>query len=290
MNMKLGVLAKCLHWLILALCIYAIGCCGFHWLPVWGLSENYESINATLLSIALSYVAGFIIYLFTSELPRKQRENEIFDLWSPHLSILYNDMSERIEELRVFLGIPQENMSCLSLDDCKVFETYTSMIPSIKIKKDIDRGKTEHLKVNDDFNIKKKLNQHHDAVVQCIEMMLDNPMAIYANNKLLDTLSQIKASRFLKECNSIIAGPIVHNGKPVIIRTPELPKAFWEYVGLRNQLATFSFKKHLFKMQRMSDEEIKASKRNVTEQLASMGMTEETAREIGDKIVKASIH
>lgn len=286
--MKIGIWAKHLHWLIMALCVYAIGCCGFHWLPVWGYSDNYESINATLLSIALSYLAGYIIYLFTSELPRRQRENEIFGLWESHLSILYNDMSERIEELRVFLGIPQENMSHLSLGDCKVFERYTSMTPTIRIKKDIDRGEKEHLKVNDDFNIKKDLNQHHGTVVQCIEMMLDNPRAIDANNKLLDILSQIKASGFLKECNSIIEGPIEHNGIPVLVSTPELPKAFLEYVGLRDQLAQFSFKKHIFKMQKMSNEEIEASKRGVTEQLAKMGMTAETARQIGDKIVKAS--
>lgn len=88
------------HWIIMALCVYAVFCCGFHLLPVWGYSENYETINATWLSIALSYIVGYVIYLFTSSLPRKQRENEVFALWEPHLTKLYNEMSERIEEVR----------------------------------------------------------------------------------------------------------------------------------------------------------------------------------------------
>ena len=94
----IGLVGQIIHWAIIALCLYTVFCCGFHLLPVWGYTENYESINATLLSIALSYLAGYVIYLFTSWLPRWQRENEVFALWSEHLSKLYNEMSERIEE------------------------------------------------------------------------------------------------------------------------------------------------------------------------------------------------
>ena len=63
--MKYGTIAQVLHWAVMALCVYAVGCCGVHLLPAWGNSENYESINTALLSIALSYIAGYIIYLFT---------------------------------------------------------------------------------------------------------------------------------------------------------------------------------------------------------------------------------
>ena len=102
-----------LHVGIIVLCIYSVFCCGFHILPVWGYSENYVSINTTLLSIALSYLAGYVIYLFTSVLPRKQREEEVFSLWKEHLSSLYNEMAMRIEEVRVFAGIPEEKIVCV---------------------------------------------------------------------------------------------------------------------------------------------------------------------------------
>ena len=58
----IGLVGQIIHWAIIALCLYTVFCCGFHLLPVWGYTENYESINATLLSIALSYLAGYVIY------------------------------------------------------------------------------------------------------------------------------------------------------------------------------------------------------------------------------------
>lgn len=56
-----GRVARYIHWAITALCLYAVGCCGFKVLPTWGCSDNHEAINATLLSIALSYIAGYVI-------------------------------------------------------------------------------------------------------------------------------------------------------------------------------------------------------------------------------------
>ena len=73
MMKNLDALAKIVNWAILILCLYAVGCCGFHILPAWGGSEHYKDINTTLLSIALSYIAGYVIYLFTSVLPKIQR-------------------------------------------------------------------------------------------------------------------------------------------------------------------------------------------------------------------------
>lgn len=104
------------HCVILLSCIYAIGCCGFHFLPTLGTSEQYETINSSLLSMALSYIAGFIIYILTFVTPRKQREYEVFTLWKPLLSKLYNEMSERIEEVRTFLDIPKERMKRLTIE------------------------------------------------------------------------------------------------------------------------------------------------------------------------------
>ena len=119
----IGLIGQIVHWAIIALCLYAVFCCGFHLLPVWGYSENYESINATLLSIALSYLAGYVIYLFTSWLPRWQREKEVLDLWSEHLSKLYNEMSERIEKIVKHKRAEVRNWAELCLKE--VDEEYT---------------------------------------------------------------------------------------------------------------------------------------------------------------------
>jgi hypothetical protein len=64
--------------------------------------------------------------------------------------------------------------------------------------------------------------------------MLNNPMAVDADKNLLDVLSQIKSSRFLEECTRMIDVAQLDEGHN--ISTPELPKAYVEYVQLRNKL------------------------------------------------------
>lgn len=286
--MHYGRIAKVFHWIIMALCFYAIGCCGFHILPAWGSSENYGTINNTLLSIALSYVAGYVIFLFTSALPRKQQEMEVFEKWCPHLSDLYNEMSCRIEEVRVFADISKEKMDNLTIEDCSSLKEYVSKPPVISISKTIVREDPKNpLRVAEDFRIKRDLNGHHDTVHQYLDGMLNNPMAMDAERKILDILSQIKVSSFLKECNRIMEAPIINNVQ-INVTAEDLPKAYLEYVHLRNRLGELPIKKFVFDMRKRTDEEVKEAKKAVAEQLAKMGMTQEMAQEIGQKINEAS--
>lgn len=283
-----GLVAKILHWTVFAFCLYAIGCCGFHWLPVWGLSENYESINTTLLSLALSYIAGYIIYLFTSKWPQKQRERDIFILWRPHLSDLYNEMALRIEELRAFLGISEDTIEQYSVDGCKAFENYTALPSNIVLHKEIDKGEEEPLRMVDEFNIKRDLNRHHDLIEQYLLTMLDNPIAFEANKRILDTLSKIRSSVFIKKCDSIIGGPIDDEQITITITTPEMPQAFVDYVKLRDELGQFPIQKFSFKVRKMSDEEVEESEKGLMEELAKRGLTKEMASNIQKKIADAS--
>ena len=134
--MKYIITSYITHGILLFLSLYAIGCCGFHLLPVWGISENYESINNTFLSIALSYVAGLVIFVLTSVLPRQQREEEVFKLWEPHLEKLYNEMSERIEEVMAFVGINKDKMNALTVEDCKPLERYGELLSGTRLRLD----------------------------------------------------------------------------------------------------------------------------------------------------------
>ena len=278
--------AKIIHCTIMVLCIYAVGCCGFKLLPVLGYSENHETINATLLSIALSYIAGYIIYWLTSVMPRRQRENDVFALWIPHLTKLYNEMSERIEEVRAYAEISEEKMNELKNEDAEALTRYTSIRPVVYLNITVDRNEPQPLKVIDEFNIKRSLNRHYDTINQILNTMLNNPMAIEADKNLLDVLSQIKSSRFLEECTRMIDVSQLderHN-----ISTPELPKAYVEYVHLRNKLKKWKFPMFKYSMRKLSEEEeIEMHKGNV-EHLAKMGMTMKDVQEFGQKLTKAS--
>lgn len=286
---KYGLIAKMLHWSLMALCFYAVGCCGFKILPAWGHAENYETINATLLSIALSYIAGYLIYLLTSVLPRKQREAEVFKLWEPHVSALYNEMSCRICEVASFVDIPYDKLKVLTEDDCEPLTRYTAMPSTIRIQKTITSDNyKEPLREEDEFSIKRDLNRHHDSMQHYLSLMLSNPMAIDSEKKIIDLLSRIKEASFLKECTRIIQAPIIQDGIQINITTADLPKAFIEYVRLRDELAKYASHKNCFEMRKLTEEEVHASKIAISEHLAKMGMTEQMEREISQKITNAS--
>lgn len=283
---RIGWVAKTIHWLIIALCIYAVGCCGFHVFPAWCSSEYYESINYSLLSIALSYIAGFMIYLFTSELPKKQRELEVLALWSKHLSGLYNEMSERIEDLRVFAGIPEWETGCLTEKAAEPLSHYTTMPPVIFINMEMDKGEAEPLRLSTEFSLKKGLNSHYDVVLKYIDTMLNNPMAVDADKKLLDVLSRIKTSSFIRECSRIIDATQL--GENRNITTSELPKAYIEYIALRDELNKWKFPQYHYKVRKLLNEEFVKSQKGIEEQLAQMGTTRKEVIEFGQKLTKAS--
>lgn len=290
MNNKLRYITTSytLHGVLLIMCAYAIGCCGFHILPVLGTAEDYDSINNTFLSLALSYVAGFIIYGLTSVLPKRRREKEVFELWKPHLSKLYNEMSERIGEIGAYLEIPKERMDSLTEEDCKPFEKYTSFPPIVSIAKVVVRDDPDNpLRVADYFSIKKTLNGHHDSALNLLDTMLNNPMAVDANRKLLDLLSQIKASAFLVECNRIMDISAL-DGAQVNITHSDLPKSFYDYVKMRDLLGAWPITKYVYDMRKRTPEEEKESQKQLNDLLAQQGLTPEQLKNWENKLFNAS--
>lgn len=286
--MKYIITSYVAHGILLFLSLYAIGCCGFHILPAWRVSENYESINNTFLSIALSYVAGLVIYVLTSVLPRQQRENEVFTLWKPHLDKLYNEMSERIEEVRAFVGIDKDKMGALTVEDCKPLERYTDLPAEVWLyKKTKDYQLDNPYVVKVPYSIKKVLNGHNKSVHHVIDVMLNNPAAVNAENRILDILSQIRASSFLSCCTRIEDSSQLRNSQIRICHS-ELPKPFCEYVKLRDKLGTMSINKNVYDMRVMTDEEVREDRKIADNLVAQQGYTMEQIREFGQKIINAS--
>lgn len=277
-----------LHGVLLVVCTYVIGCCGFHILPVLRESEYYESINNTFLSFALSYVAGLIIYVLTSVIPRLQREKEIFAQWEPHLSRLYNDMSERIEEVRAFVGIDIDKMGSLTIEDCKPLERYTDLPSEVWLyKKTQDYHLDKPYVDNVPYSIKRRLNGHYKSVNHIIDVMLNNPAAVNAGTRILDILSQIRASSFLGYCTRIEDSSQLRN-PPIRICHSELPKPFCEYVKLRDELGTLSINKNVYDMRVMTDEEVREDRKMAEELVARQGYTMDQIRKFGQQIVNAS--
>lgn len=286
-RLKYIVTSCFLHGALLVLCAYAIGCCGFHILPVLGRSEYYDTINNTFLSLALSYVAGLVIYGLTSVMPKRQREKEVYELWKPHLTKLYNEMSERIEEVRAYVGIPKEKMDLLTEEDCRSLERYTDFPSEVWINSSYsttEKGKKSG--VVDPFSIKKRLQGHHESVHHVIDIMLDNPMAIEAEKNILDVLSQIKSSRFLAECNRIMDSSYLQN-PPISINHSELPKAYCEYVKLRDKLGLLPIDKKFYDVRVLTDEEVKKDREGVHKLLAEQGYTMDHINAYSQQIAKA---
>lgn len=286
--MKYIITSYITHGILLFLSLYAIGCCGFHLLPVWGVAEDYESVNNTFLSIALSYVAGLVIFVLTSVVPRQQRENEVFELWKPHLEKLYNEISERIEEVRAFVGIDKDKMNTLTVEDCKPLERYTDLPAEVWLSK---KTKDYHLNnsyvVKVPYSIKKGLNGHYKSVNHVIDVMLNNPAAVNADNKILDILSQIRASSFLGYCTRIEDSSKLRNSQIRICHS-ELPKPFCEYVKLRDELGSLSINKNVYDMRVMTEEEVREDRKIAEDIVAQQGYTMEQIREFGQQIVNAS--
>lgn len=287
-NLRYVVTSYTLHGVLLAVCAYIIGCCGFHVLPVLGESENSESINNTFLSFALSYIAGLIIFVLTSVMPRLQREKEMFEQWEPHLSKLYNDMSERIEEVRAFVGIDKNKMGALTAEDCKPLERYTNLPSEVWLYKQTQDYKSDKpYVVKVPYSIKRVLNGHYKSVHHVIDVMLNNPAAVNAETRILDILSQIRASSFLGYCTRIEDSTQLRN-PPISICHSELPKPFCEYVKLRNELGALSINKNVYDMRVMTDEEVKEDRKMAEELVAQQGYTMEQIKKFGQQIVNAS--
>ena len=277
-----------LHGVLIALCVYAIGCCGFHIFPVLGESENYVSINNTFLSFALSYIAGLIIFVLTSVMPRIQREKEILDQWEPHLSKLYNDMSERIEEVRAFVGIDNNKMGSLTIEDCKPLERYTDFPSVVWMSRTImTKGSDTPNRINDEYSIKKRLNGHYKSVHHVLDVMLNNPVAVNAEASVLDILSQIKSSSFLAYCASIMDSSQLQN-PPISICHSELPEPFCEYVKLRDRLGTLPIEKKEYEIRVLTGEEVQENRKRVEEELERQGYTMAQIKALGQKIGNAS--
>lgn len=105
--------------------------------------------------------------------------------------------------------------------------------------------------------------------------------------KLLDLLSRIKTSSFLAQCTGIIDMTMLKDDK-VSVTTADLPKAYVEYVKLRDELGCWPFRKYVYKMRKMTDEEVAKSNESMEKQLAKMGLTRQRQMEISQKLTNAS--
>jgi len=195
-------------------------------------------------------------------------------------------MAELIEEVRVYAGIPEDKMVDLKEEDAEPLNKYTALKPIVYIDKTIDRGGSRPLRLIEEFSIKKNLNHYYDAVNKHLATMLNNPMAVDANKKLLDILSQIRTASFLEQCKGVVDVKVL--GEGVIIETPEMPKAYVKYVHLKDLLKKWSFTQYKYSMRMLTDEEVAEISKENAEFLAEKGLTAQELREFEKTLVKAS--
>ena len=66
---------------------------GLKWIPFFDSNlriETANNINNTVLSLALSYIAGFIFYLFVSYFPEKTKQKSVFLIINPRIDTIVN--------------------------------------------------------------------------------------------------------------------------------------------------------------------------------------------------------
>lgn len=121
-------LIKILLWILTISSAYAIGAIGLQCLPSIGTSSNYENINAVLLNLSYSYIAGCIFYIFTSYLPHFIKAQKFKPIILNKCSIIRG----RIEDsMKCVLPMTQWNNLTITEDIlAKTFSSVSIFSPS----------------------------------------------------------------------------------------------------------------------------------------------------------------
>lgn len=249
---------KIVNWLIVVIlfpCLYCVGCCGFHIFPTLGTSIWYDEINNVLLGLSLSYISGLIIFLLTSVLPKKNRENEIQELWSDHLNDMFSNMDDIIGFLCVLSGsnkqlfeLKEDDLRCL--DECNLKGDNIPLVRSVCVD-----GKKQYDTI-DYYQYPKVLKSHYHTIINVISRMIDSPLAQNSKSKLVDLLIRIKYSAFLNVIKTMPIEPI-NSAIGVIneIHVDGLSRGLVEYIGLYKELGAYTTAKRTFMVRKETKEE-----------------------------------
>jgi len=277
---KLSVI---INGLLLALCLYAVGCCGFHILPEWSSSDYYESINAVLLSLALSYIAAFVFYVLLTWWPMMQKRNVLYDVWKGDMANVYMYMGDAITDLMLYVGITKE-IKCIELKDCSPVRIYDSNKNHVfhHIVYILNGESREH--PDGIFQYHRNLRTSSNVVYGCIEKMLQNPLTGFAKPELALLLSNIKTSKFVSTCRSM-----TDKQDSISVEYMDFDKALYHYVELYRELGCYSFEKREYKKTPMTDEEIVKYHQDVENAKKTSGLTDSEINEIAKILMGRTI-
>ena len=264
-----AVFGRITNIILLLICFYIIGCCGFDILPAFGSSINYARINSTLLSLSIGYLTGYIIYLFTAILPRKKREAEVLEMWGQPLISIFSKIDKVISVLLAYNGIQKEKMYSICKEDCNnlIHVDYSS--PESRICSDLLRDGVFLHRIGEPFNYPNSITNLCSSIKTSIAYLLDSPLSHSANMSLVDTLYRIKESKLIRCYTSLPPQHSVTSFGASInqFTLSDAPECLIDFINLYKDFSRFPTTKETFYCRVLTPEEIKDSEKRITEAL-----------------------
>lgn len=264
-------IAKIFLWLITGISIYIFFCIGLGWFWTIGSSENHERINQVLLNLSYSYIAGLIFYILIEFIPKKSAAKKAFLIWESSLVNIYLHMSEITAMIKLISGTTK-NEKDITLNDLKSITTYCPQYTkiyysSISLINNIpNKDKTKGC-----LRFHADLYEIGASIKKQISEIIKLPSASNISLDLLEIISEIESCKFLKTCDSFNESFLENNEYKI----SAFDEDFHQFIHLYMRLSKYKFKKHSYKFERLSDNEIasiETERKVVLDEIKKMGI------------------
>lgn len=215
-------------------------------------TNTYE-VYKILEKLSLSIITALIIFFLIDFLPGKRNEKKALAINEQQLTNVYLKMGNAIAPIKMVLDINKKNKK-IKLQDLKDMNIYSEKLRSKYYYKSKTYLKGREPKVNTIgiFLYPDDLVTTSAQIKKYIDSINALPSSSNLPVKLIETLSSIRSSRFLKICDNF-NDPPPKSGKIII---HDFDKAFYEFLRLYRKLNNFKFRKHSYAYTKLNEDEI----------------------------------
>lgn len=247
-------------------CIYIICYVGLGWLWPLGNDENYERINQVFLNLSYSYFAALIFYILIEYIPEKIAAQKALNICKSDLIDIYLKMSEQVAIVSLYCRITKSAKSIKMSDLVNLVHFQTERNrnyykASCSINGVRRNGLTKGVVVfkEDLYNISQKIGNKINRITEL-------PASSNLDLNLLEILSSIASSSFIKKCNSF-NDPVLNNIDHDIHNFDE---EYFEFLKLYLALNKYNFDKYTYIYEALTEEEIESMERERSQVMATL--------------------
>ncbi|WP_319228749.1 hypothetical protein [Draconibacterium orientale] len=215
-------------------------------------TKTYE-VYKILEKLSLSIITALIIFFLIDFVPGKRNEKKALAINEQQLTNVYLNMGNAIAPIKMVLDINKKNKK-IKLQDLKDMTTYSEKLRSKYYYKSKTYLEGREPKVNTIgiFLYPDDLVTTSAQIKKYIDSINALPSSSNLPVKLIETLSSIRSSRFLRICGDF-EEPITKSNE---INVHEFDLAFYEFLKLYRELNDFKFRKHSYVYTQLNEDEI----------------------------------